>query len=65
MRSDQLTIYPGTELRRAAERISEQDHGRPISKVVEMALKAYCVLYERDKYEAIRLADSFGKSNSK
>jgi hypothetical protein len=40
-------------------RVAEADHDRPLSKVAEMALRAFIVLWERDKWEAMKLADEF------
>ena len=54
-----LTVYPGGEVRDALALIQKQDHGRPIAHVAEMALKAFAVLFTRDKYEAMKLVDAF------
>lgn len=62
MREKPLTVYPDADLRREVARISEDDHDRPVSKMAELALKAWCVLWERDKYEAMKLADAFGRA---
>lgn len=58
----QVTIYPSPEVKRAIEEIAEDDHDRPVSHVAEMALRAWVMLYREDKYNALKLADSFDKS---
>jgi hypothetical protein len=59
MATKPLTTYPDAPLRRHLEDISEADHDRPLSKVAEMAMQAFVVLFERDKYEALRLVDAY------
>ena len=56
-----LSIYPGDDVRNEIARIGREDHGRPLTHVAVLALKAFAVLYGRDKYEALKLADAFGK----
>jgi predicted transcriptional regulator len=58
-KNDPLTIYPDSEVRRAVQRIAENDNDRPVSRMIEMAAKAFVVLYDRDKYAALRLVDEF------
>jgi hypothetical protein len=60
-----VTTYPDPELKRAMERIAEDDHGRPLCKVIELAMKAWCVSYQRNKWEALKLADEFGQEAGK
>jgi hypothetical protein len=57
--TNQLTIYPSAEVKRAAEQIGEDDHGRPVSKIAEMALRAFVVMYRKDKWAALKMADEF------
>lgn len=64
MRDKPLTVYPSGDLRRAVEKISADDHDRPISKVVELAIKAFAVQWQTDKWAAMRLADQFDGKNS-
>lgn len=64
MREKPLTVYPSGDLRRAIEKISDDDHDRPMSKVVELAIKAFAVQWKADKWAAMRLADQFdGKAS--
>lgn len=57
-----LTVYPDADLRRAVARVGEDDHNRPLSKVADLALRAWIVMYDQDKYAAMKLADSFGRA---
>lgn len=59
MKAKPLTIYPEPDTRRAMADIAEDDHDRPLSKMIEVAMKAFIVLYKRDKAEARKLADQF------
>jgi hypothetical protein len=59
MKPAPVTVYPDPDLKRAIQEIAEDDHDRPVCHVIEMAMKAYAVLYREDKYKAIQLADSF------
>ena len=65
MKEKPLTIYPDPNVRRAVSRISEEDHDRPLSKVVELAVKAFAVLWDRDRSEARKLADQFDSESAK
>jgi hypothetical protein len=59
-----MSIYPGETVKRAVADISKADHDRPHSHVVELAIKAFAVLWKRDRYEALKLADAFDSSRT-
>jgi hypothetical protein len=54
-----MSIYPDETVKRAIADISTADHNRPQSHVVELAVKAFAMLWRKDRYEAMKLADSF------
>jgi hypothetical protein len=45
MKDKPLTFYPGQSVKRAIGEISEADHNRPKSHVVELAVKAFATLW--------------------
>jgi hypothetical protein len=60
---DQITVYPSPDVAREITKISEEDHGRPLAHTAEMAMKAFIVLWRRDKYEAQRVVDEFAAAS--
>jgi hypothetical protein len=63
MKQKPVTFYPGQHTRHALEKIGQADHNRPKAHVVELAVKAFAVLFERDKFAALKLADEFDSAH--